>query len=116
MRSGCKHIDDSGTPTASGAPYSARPYAVSSGTRARGNSPCIDGGKTACGERGRGNRPFYDRKVRRVRICLVGAGAFLPGRADPLRLLPTMWDGKQERLAWLTERALVRLPLPFRSI
>lgn len=42
--------------------------------------------------------------------------AHLPGRVDPPRLLPTLWDGKQERLAWLTERALVRLPLPFRSI
>jgi len=42
--------------------------------------------------------------------------AHLPGRADPRRLLPTLWDVKPERLAWLTERAPVRLPLPFRSI
>jgi len=42
--------------------------------------------------------------------------AHLPGRADPPHLLPTLWDGKQERLATLTERAPVRLPLPFRSI
>jgi hypothetical protein len=105
MRSGCKHIDDSGTPTASGAPYSARPYAVSSGTRTRGSSPCIDGGKTACGECGRENRPFYDRKVGRSASVLWGL-AHVPGRADPSRLLPTLRDVKQERLAWLTERAL----------
>lgn len=46
----------------------------------------------------------------------TGGLAHVPGRADPLRLMPTLRDGKQERLAWPTERALVRLPLSFRSI
>jgi len=50
------------------------PYAVSSGIRTRGSSPRTDGGKTACDECGRENRPLYDRKVRRVRICDAGQG------------------------------------------
>jgi hypothetical protein len=115
MRSGCKHIDDSGAPTVSGVLYSARRMRYLRGSVRAGARPAPTGEKPPATRADGKTVPSTTARSGGSASVLWGL-AHLPGRADPPRLLPTLWDGKQECLAWLTERALVRLPLPFRSI